>query len=344
MRALEQELRAKEEYLQSAIEELQTANEELKSTNEELQSANEELQSTNEEMNTTKEELQSVNEELATVNTELQSKIEEVGQANNDLSNLLASTGIGTLFVDHQLRVQRFTPATSRVVRLIQTDVGRPVSDIVVAASGTMTGWSQDVQEVLDTLIPKETVVQHQDGAWYQLRIQPYRTPKNVIEGAVLTFVEVTEQKLLQIALQESQEKLALLFELLPVGVSVLDGEGQVVYVNPALEALLGISRAGLLRGDHVRRPYLRPDGNPMPVEEVASARALLEQRAVHHIETGIMKDDGTVIWTDMSAVPVALPGWKVVVVTFNLSESRRDSTPDSPVGPGPTDLRKGLP
>ena len=326
----------KEEYLQSAIEELQTGNEELRSTNEELQSANEELQSTNEEMNTTKEELQSVNEELATVNTELQGKIEEVGQANNDLSNLLASTGIGTLFVDHQLRVQRFTPATSRVVRLIQTDVGRPVSDIV-ARFRDYSRLSHDVKEVLDTLIPRETVVQHEDGPWYQLRIQPYRTAENVIEGAVLTFVEVTEQKLLQIALQESQEKLTLMFELLPVGVSVLDGEGQIVYVNPALETILGISRAGLLRGDHVRHPYLRPDGSPMPVEEVASAQALLEQRAVHHIETGVMKDDGTVIWTDMSAVPVALPGWKVVVVTFNLSESRRDSTPDSPVGPGPT-------
>jgi two-component system, chemotaxis family, CheB/CheR fusion protein len=301
--------------LQSTIEELQTGNEELKSTNEELQS-------TNEEMNTTKEELQSVNEELATVNTELQRKIEEVGRANNDLSNLLASTGIGTLFVDYQLRVQRFTPETSRVISLIQTDVGRPVSDIV-ARFRDYDRLAQDVREVLDTLIPKETVVQHQDGSWYQLRIQPYRTLENLIEGAVLTFVEVTQQKLLQIALQESEEKLALLFELLPVGVSVLDAEGRLVYVNPALETILGISRAGLLRGDHARRPYLRPGGKPMPIEEVASARAVQEQRAVHHIETGVMKDDGTVLWTDMSAVPVALPGWKVVVVTFNLSASK---------------------
>ena len=140
---------------------------------------------------------------MATVNTELQQKIEEVGRANNDLSNLLASTGIGTLFVDHHLRVQRFTPATSRIISLIQTDIGRPVSDIV-ARFQDYDRLGQDVQEVLDTLIPRETVVQHQDGSWYQLRIQPYRTLENVIEGAVLTCVEVTQQKLLQIALQES--------------------------------------------------------------------------------------------------------------------------------------------
>lgn len=319
---LERKLRAKDEYLQSTMEELQTANEELKSANEELQSANEELQSTNEEMNTSREELQSVNEELATVNTELQKKIEEVGRANNDLNNLLASTGIGTLFVDHQLRIQRFTPATSRVISLIQTDVDRPVSDIV-SRFRDYDRLAQDVQEVLDTLIPKEALVQHQNGFWYQLRIQPYRTVENVIEGAVLTFVEVTQQKLLQIALEESEEKLALLFELLPVGVSVLDAEGRIVHVNPALEKILGMSRTGLLRGDHTRRPYLRPDGTPMPVAEVASTRAAQEQRAVHHIETGVMKEDGTLVWTDMSAVPVALPGWKVVVVTFDLAASR---------------------
>jgi two-component system CheB/CheR fusion protein len=332
VRALEQELRAKEEYLQSTIEELQTGIEELRSTNEELQSANEELQSTNEEMNTTREELQSVNEELATVNTELHGKIDDVGRANNDLSNLLASTGIGTLFVDHQLCVQRFTPATSRVVSLIKTDLGRPVSDIV-ARFRDYNRLSEDVREVLDTLIPREIIDQHHDGSWYQLRIQPYRTLENVIEGAVLTFVDVTQQKALQTALQQSPEKLALLFELLPVGVSVLDAEGQTVYANPALETILGISRASLLRGDHVRRPCVRPDGTPMPVEEGASARAMQEQRAVQHVETGIMRDDGAVVWLDMSAVPMTLPGWRVVVVTFNLSASRHDDTPDKPTG-----------
>ncbi|MGL6111509.1 MAG: chemotaxis protein CheB, partial [Rubrivivax sp.] len=129
--ALRQELRAKDEYLQSTHEELESSNEELKSSNEEMQSVNEELQSTNEELETSKEELQSVNEELATVNTELQTKVADLSRANNDMNNLLAGTGIGTVFVDHQLRILRFTPAVSQIINLILSDVGRPVGHIV---------------------------------------------------------------------------------------------------------------------------------------------------------------------------------------------------------------------
>ena len=120
---LKQELRSKEEYLQTTNEELATSNEQLKSANEEMQSVNEELQSTNEELETSKEELQSVNE-LATVNTELQNKVADLSRSNNDMNNLLAGTGIGTIFVNHQLRIQRFTPAVTQVINLILTVVG----------------------------------------------------------------------------------------------------------------------------------------------------------------------------------------------------------------------------
>jgi two-component system, chemotaxis family, CheB/CheR fusion protein len=316
---LERELRSKEEYLQATIEELDTANEELKSTNEEMQSSNEELQSTNEELETSKEELQSVNEELVTVNTELQKKNEQLSQANNDLSNLMASTNIGTLFLDHQLRIQRFTPATTRVINLIQTDVGRPVSDIVSRLKD-YDRLVEDTRAVLDTLIPKEAQVRTREGQWYQMRMQPYRTMENVIEGVVLTFVDITEQKKSQSALVESEEKLRTLFEILPVGVSVLDAENRIVYVNPALEKILDISRQGLLGGEYARRAFLRADGTPMPVEELAGVRAVNEERAVQHVVTGVVKEDGHVVRTDMSAVPIALPGWKVVIVTFDLS------------------------
>jgi two-component system, chemotaxis family, CheB/CheR fusion protein len=129
--ALRQELQAKEEYLQSTNEELETSNEELKSSNEEMQSINEELQSTNEELETSKEELQSVNEELATVNAELQTKVADLSRANNDMNNLLAGTGIGTVFVDHQLRILRFTPAATQLINLIHSDIGRPVGHLV---------------------------------------------------------------------------------------------------------------------------------------------------------------------------------------------------------------------
>ena len=159
-----------------------------------MQSVNEELQSTNEELETSKEELQSVNEELATVNAELQKKVADLSRANNDMNNLLAGTGIGTVFVDHQLRIQRFTPAVTQVINLILTDVGRPVGHIV----SNLVGYDrlvEDVQAVLDTLAPKEVEVQTKAGAWYLLRIRPYRTLENVIEGAVITFTEITEMK-----------------------------------------------------------------------------------------------------------------------------------------------------
>ena len=161
--ALKQELRAKEEYLQTTNEELETSNEELKSSNEEMQSVNEELQSTNEELETSKEELQSVNEELATVNAELQQKVADLSRANNDMNNLLAGTGIGTVFVDHQLRIQRFTPAVTQVINLILTDVGRPVGHIVSNLAG-YDRLVEDVKAVLDTLVPKEVEVQTKAG------------------------------------------------------------------------------------------------------------------------------------------------------------------------------------
>ncbi|OGJ84998.1 MAG: chemotaxis protein CheR [Candidatus Raymondbacteria bacterium RifOxyA12_full_50_37] len=192
--ALELEVQAKGEYLQATIEELETANEELKSTNEELQSSNEELQSTNEEMETSKEELQSVNEELITVNNELQKKIEELSRSNNDMNNLMAGTNIGTLFVDLNLRIQRFTPATTHIINLIQTDIGRPISDIVSRLDG-YDSLVQDARAVLDTLVPKEAEVLTKEGQWYQMRIQPYRTLENVIEGVVITFVKIIERK-----------------------------------------------------------------------------------------------------------------------------------------------------
>jgi two-component system CheB/CheR fusion protein len=194
--ALRRELRAKEEYLQ-------TANEELRSANEELQSVNEELQSTNEELETSKEELQSVNEELTTVNAELQSKVAELSRSNNDMNNLLSGTGIATVFVDHQLRILRFTPTVTRIINLIQGDVGRPVGDIVSSLQG-YDALLTDTRAVLDTLIPRELEVQTRSGDWYTLRIQPYRTLENVIEGAVITFVDISKLMKLKEGLRSS--------------------------------------------------------------------------------------------------------------------------------------------
>ena len=191
---LEQELQTKHEYLQNVLEEMESSSEELKSSNEEMQSVNEELQSTNEELETSKEELQSVNEELATVNTELQNKVADLSQANNDMNNLLAGTGVGTVFVDHNLRILRFTPSATELINLIPSDVGRPVSHIVA----NLVGYNRLVEElevVLRDLVPREAEVKTHAGLWYLMRIRPYRTLENVIEGAVITFVEITELK-----------------------------------------------------------------------------------------------------------------------------------------------------
>ncbi|MCP4537371.1 MAG: PAS domain-containing protein [Chloroflexi bacterium] len=228
---LERELRAKEEYLQTTVEELETSNEELKSTNEELQSSNEELQSTNEELETSKEELQSVNEELVTVNTELQGKLDELSRANNDMNNLLAGTGVGTIFLDHQLCIQRFTPAATQVIHLIQSDVGRPIGHI---ASNLVDYDSlvQDAQSVLDSLIPVEAQVQTTNEQWYLMRILPYRTVENVIEGTVITFVEITELKQLQDALQKSKERFRVALEGSNIIVSHIDRDLRYTWIH----------------------------------------------------------------------------------------------------------------
>ncbi len=191
--AMEYELKSTREHLQSTIEELETSNEELKSTNEELQSSNEELQSTNEELETSREELQSANEELLTVNSELQHKIEELSDANSDIVNLLTSTRIATLFLNYNLRIRRFTPSAVEVINIIQTDIGRPIGDISLKVE--YPELQADCEEVLRSLSQKERSVRQQDGRWYLVRIAPYRTLDNVIDGVVLSFVDISEQK-----------------------------------------------------------------------------------------------------------------------------------------------------
>jgi two-component system CheB/CheR fusion protein len=189
---LKRELQYTREYLQGTIEELETSNEELKSANEELQSTNEELQSTNEELETSQEELQSLNEEHVTLNSELQSRIDELTQSENDMKNLLESTEIAMIFVDSELRVTRFTSRATKIVKLIASDVGRPLADIVVnLCDETLIA---DAREVLRTLVPKEKEVRSKNGDCghrYVMRMRPYRTIENVINGLVLTFIDI---------------------------------------------------------------------------------------------------------------------------------------------------------
>ncbi|WP_445369640.1 chemotaxis protein CheB [Methylomonas sp. BW4-1] len=203
---LEAELRQSREDLQTLREEMHTSQEELKSANEELQSTNEELQSTNEELTTSKEEMQSLNEELQTVNAELQVKVEDLSRASNDMNNLLNSMEIATVFLDSALNIRRFTSHISHLFKVIATDVGRPLSDIVTDLD--YPELQQDAQGVLRTLIFVEKQVTARDQRWFKVRIMPYRTQDNLIDGVVITFIDISETKKLEAELRNSHEKL----------------------------------------------------------------------------------------------------------------------------------------
>ncbi len=197
---LEQALAAARQEIQACHEEMQTSQEELKSSNEEMQSTNEELQSTNEELTTSKEEMQSLNEELQTVNLELQSKVDELSSANNDMRNLLNSTDMATIFLDNALHVRRFTTQATRIFRLIPADLGRPLSDIV--SDLDYGALSADAEEVLRTLAFSEREIATGDARWFQIKIMPYRTLENVIDGVVITLNDIGRAKRLEAKLR----------------------------------------------------------------------------------------------------------------------------------------------
>jgi two-component system CheB/CheR fusion protein len=201
---LETELLQIREALRVAHEEMQVSIEEYQSANEELQSTNEELQSANEELTTSKEELQSLNEELHSVNAELLSKVDELTGVRNDMTNLLNSTQIATIFLDNELMLRRFTPYATALFKLIPGDVGRPLSDIVNELD--YPALMDDALEVLTTLVFRERQAKTYDGRWFRIRIMPYRTVDNLIDGVVITFIDISEIKQLEAKLRQDQE------------------------------------------------------------------------------------------------------------------------------------------
>ena len=232
---LEQELLYTRENLQANLIEMQAANEELKSTNEELQSTNEELQSTNEELETSKEELQSVNEEIVTVNAELQAKIEQLTDIQNDMKNLLDSTNIGTIFLDENLSVKRFTRDAVHVFRLVAPDAGRPLADIksTIVSGDIVT----DAREVLDTMVPREKEVRTTENRWYLTRITPYRTLENVIDGVVITFTDITAIKSMELEIRRARELAENVIDTVREPLIVLDPEFKVVSASRSFYA-----------------------------------------------------------------------------------------------------------
>jgi two-component system CheB/CheR fusion protein len=203
---LEIELQRSLEDIHSIREEMQTSQEELKSTNEELQSTNEELQSTNEELTTSREEMQSLNEELQTVNVELQSKVNDFVHSNDDMKNLLNSTEIATLFLDKQLNIRRFTDPVANIFKVRNSDIGRPLTDL--GSNLLYPELDNHAHQVMKTLTTIETPITTVDGKWFKVRIMPYRTLNDHIDGLVLTFEDITISKKLEVKLKEANEEL----------------------------------------------------------------------------------------------------------------------------------------
>ncbi|WP_156363061.1 CheR family methyltransferase [Rubellimicrobium mesophilum] len=259
---LEEELQLSRDRLQATIEELESTNEELKSSNEEYQSLNEELQSANEELETSKEELQSVNEELITVNGELAHRVQELGRANSDLKNFLESTQIATLFLDNNLRVTNFTPASTDLFHLVESDEGRPIAHI--KARVHYDEIEADARRVLRTLAPVEREVGDPvAGAHYMVRVLPYRTTDNFIAGVVVTFVDVTARREAEERLRKAQMRHQAVLQHMGAGYSLLEilfdkddraHDMRHLEVNEAAKRLIGTDPTGKLLSEQGSR------------------------------------------------------------------------------------------
>ncbi|MDN7024080.1 PAS domain-containing protein [Methanoculleus sp. FWC-SCC1] len=277
MTPLEQELAETRARLQYTIEDMQASREELTSMNEELQSTNEELQSTNEELTSSKEELQSLNEELLTVNAEHQKKIEELSETHDDMQNLLRTTRIPILFLDEDLRVRRFTDPIRPIINLQSGDVGRPVTDLAVNLKDERL--RADVREVLDSLQVRTKQVQTRDGRWFEMRIVPYRTEENRIEGVVVTFIDIAPLKDLESSLRRARTYAESVVATVHEPLAVLDADLRIVSANRSFSTLFRLAPGeaeGHLLSDLGNRQWDTTELRRL-LEEVASGQTEIE-------------------------------------------------------------------
>jgi two-component system CheB/CheR fusion protein len=313
---LESELSATRERLQSTIEELETSNEELKSSNEEFQSVNEELQSANEELETSKEELQSVNEELETVNSELNAKVESLDRANSDMKNLLESTQIPTVFLGNDSHIKNFTPAISDVFNLIEGDIGRPITDIAARLKYDLL---PDARRVQRTLVPAEHEVKGDSGATYIMRILPYRAIGNVIDGLVITFVDISVRK----RAEEERALLAAIARSSRDAIIVSEPSGKVLAWNEGAEQMYGHSAAQMI--GHPMTAIVPPDGAAAWKQHVRRAQ---QGEAAPAFEVVRLKRDGGRIHVSVNLEPVRDAAGKVAALSSierDISDIKRD-------------------
>jgi len=314
--ALERELRATRTQLQSTIDDLETANEELKSANEEYHSVNEEFQSTNEELESSKEELQSMNEELNTINNELNAKNEALTEANSDIKNLLDSTQIATLFLDNDLRIRNFTPAMAEVFHVRAGDRGRPITEIATPLS--YADLESDVKKVLRSL----SMIEHEvsvarDGATFLMRIRPYRTLNDVIAGAVITFVDITELK----RYEEERARLAAIVDSSNDAIISKDLNGIIVTWNRGAERLFGYTAE-----DVVGKPItiLYP---PDRLDEASGILARIRRgERIDHYETIRRRKDGGSVDISLTVSPIKDAEGRIIgasKIAQNITERR---------------------
>ncbi len=271
---LEKELQYTRENLQATIEELETSNEELQSTNEELIASNEELQSTN-------EELQSVNEELYTVNSEYQNKIEELTQLNNDMENLMKNTNVGMLFLDIDLKIRKFTPVIEDVFNLMEMDIGRPFTHI--NHNLKFDSMKEKVENALESLEVFETEVVDRNNHYFFMKILPYRTMENAIEGVVITMLDITGSKESNEKIKSSEHLLNLILENSPLGKVMVNSKGRITYVNKKATQILGASRSKLKKRNFNDKQFKIKDldGKSIPASKLPFSLIMKEKKEI---------------------------------------------------------------
>ena len=289
---LTQELAATREYMQSLIEQHEASNEELQSANEEIQSSNEELQSVNEELQTSKEEIQSANEELTTVNDELRNRNEQLDRTHHDLNNFIASSQLPMVMVGTDLRIRRFSPRTEKLLNLIGADIGRLIGELRFPLD--LENLDDLLAEAILNETSNEREVRDRQGHWYSLRIHPYRTSWNTIDGAVIILVDIDAQKQALEQIRAAEEKYRLLVEgATGIAIILLDIEGNVTTWNVGAERIFGYT-AEEITGQYFSWFFVPEDvANEKPMRELEQARA----NVVATDDNWLVRRDGTRFW-----------------------------------------------
>ncbi|MEX3921138.1 CheR family methyltransferase [Paraburkholderia sp. BR10872] len=321
---LEQELQHSREQLSTTIEQYETSVEELKASNEELQAINEELRSATEELESSKEELQSVNEELTTLNSELHARVEETAKANDDLQNIIVSTEIATVFVDRKIQVKRFTPSATHIFKLIESDIGRSLFDITHSLNHPTL--AADVKEAFETLKLIERELQSQDGRWYLMRLLPYRTADDRIDGAVLTLIDITARHEAEEQARIGEQRLRLVAQSTnDYAIIVHDRAGSIVSWNTGAERIFGYTEREVM-GQDIALIY-EPDDRDAHVAASQREAAGIEGRADD--ERWHVTRDQRRVWCSGVVTPIAdasFTGFATILRDLTQRKQREDA------------------